>query len=263
MENNNILYHKLKNGQHRKYEQTQANTWTPTNTLTTVVAGAQRRCIVARKHPRAIPQNMGQPYNGNVPHTCSMPKCLDKYLAMRPTSESDGDKATITKWEHDGPRLINFRLQWDMPDESGNTVYTTIGKTELDTMTNDSHCTLTNLTKCNNCPAAYCDQHSSTDVTDAGWRQARTSSRAGQYGTWTCEKCQEKHTKRSQQEDEVTLVHVAEPVTCKDVAPSTNTQPPHTWLKEQKDKRKWISHALSNENPLCRVYSDGSAKHTD
>ena len=264
MDEANKLWLKRENNTWTEYKRTgpTENEWMPHNGQTTGPAGTIRRCIIAKTYPKTIPKKAGQPYRGNVPHTCTMDSCLDKYKDLRPASEKDDDVATVTEWKRGGPRVITFHLEWDKPDESGTTVKTTIGKTLLDEMTNDSHATTTNLTKCNNCFEAYCNDHNTTEIQETGWQQAQNSTKSGQYGTWLCPKCVKINATRRQQKSVITVIHTAETVDIiTSAAQHTETQP-HTWLEEHKDKNKWVQHAITSETPLCRIYSDGSAKHT-
>ena len=262
MDINNALWHKQDNGHWTEYINTGSNKWTPKEGHNTPAPQNMRRCIVAKIHPRAIPKNAGQPYNGNIPHTCTMDSCLDKYCKMTPTSEKDSDTAEIIKWDRGGPRIISFHLKWGKPDEEGNEVNTVIGKTELDRMTNDSHATRTNLTKCNSCFEAFCHEHTATEAKETGWKQADASNRFCQYGRWLCPKCNKTNNERALKETMVKILHTSELVTTTSpITPDTEPQP-HTWIEEHRDQSKWLRHALNSDEPMCRIYSDGSAKHT-
>ena len=129
-------------------------------------------------------------------------------------------------------------------------------------MTNDSHATRENLTKCNSCYQAFCQEHTEAEIQETGWQQADSSTLFGQYGKWLCPKCRNTNDLRKRKKQAVTILHVADATTVHtNIAPDPLSQP-HTWVKRHPAYKNWLRHATANDNPMCRVYTDGSAKHT-
>ena len=79
---------------------------------------------------------------------------------------------------------------------------------------------------------------------------------------WICPKCLETNKTRLRKIELVRILHVSEPATIERHIECHQGLRPYTWLQESEDQKLLIDRAIAEDKPLCLMYSDGSAKHT-
>ena len=245
----------------RKGETSEA--WIKTDTRKRTTYENMSPCITMRTHREAT-VGKTEGYKGGISRTCMATECLDRYKERTLKTEEDGgDVADITGWTRSKSNQISFTATWrkDKMEMNYTKVYV---DNDMEEAGVKKPCESQTLTKCRTCHAAVCDGCTAEQREREGWTTAKRTNGQVQYGYPICGHCNEKAKEQQTKDNTRTVVQaLARPIKYEMKTTTTTERRPHNWEKNAPNASTNIHKASKQRIPMCRIYSDGSAKHTE